>query len=37
MEENKKLYEDLLKAKEALLESEKEKVAMLKQFLEERK
>ena len=37
MEENKQLYEALLKATEALLESEKEKVAMLKQFLEERK
>ena len=37
IEENKKLYEALIKEKEALLKSEQEKVAMLERFLEEKK
>ena len=37
IEENKRLYEALLKEKEALLKSEQEKTAMLERLLEERK
>ena len=37
IEKNEKLYEALIKEKEALLKSEREKVAMLERFLEERK
>ena len=37
VEENKKLYQELLKEKEAVLRSEKEKVAMLQKMLDERK
>ncbi|MCG8386557.1 MAG: helix-turn-helix domain-containing protein [Cytophagales bacterium] len=37
IEKNEKLYETLIKEKEALLKSEREKVAMLEKFLEERK
>ena len=37
VEENKKLYKELLKEKEAVLKSEKEKVAMLQKILDEKK
>ena len=37
IEKNEKLYEALIKEKEALLKSEREKVAILEKFLEERK
>ncbi|MCG8386672.1 MAG: helix-turn-helix transcriptional regulator [Cytophagales bacterium] len=37
IEKNEKLYEALIKEKEALLKSEQEKTAMMERFLEERK